>query len=50
MADALLDLVADPARAASMAASARACVERTYGWEPRAKELLAMLDEARRTR
>ncbi len=48
MAEAILDLVADPVRGQAMADSARRRVEETYGWDPRARELLSMLDEARR--
>ena len=45
-AQAVLALLDDPARLASLSASARSVVTDRYGWEPRARELLAVCEEA----
>lgn len=43
---AVLSLLDDPARMTSLAENARAVVTQRYGWEPRARELLAICEEA----
>ncbi len=45
-ASAVLSLLDDPARMASLARNARAVVTERYGWEPRAMELLRVCEEA----
>ena len=46
MAEAVLALLHDRARAQAIAVAARQRVEARYGWEPRSDELLGMLTEA----
>jgi len=43
MAEAIVDLIDRPERAAAVAQAGRALVERRYGWEERLRPLAAML-------
>ena len=48
MAEAIADVLADPARAAAMGRAARARVERSFRWSDAAAQLIEVFEETRR--